>query len=176
MVSDDLASAKHALVEYGVHFEQLCAKGNSRQTGVNGGAVIGKANRQIGEALLQIGQHIQANVFDQRMFGPDAKSSLTIDQLAELVKGARYLAIANQHPVDKNDTSAYTELKGIFEKSLAVNKDLPAGHVLTKADLESKKPSGAGIPAKEFERVLGKTLASAKAQYDFLHETDLLQP
>ena len=115
-------------------------------------------------------------VFDKRMFGPDAKSSLTIDQIAELVQGVRYLETARQHPVDKNDTSAYTELKGIFEKSLAVNKDLPAGHVLTKADLESKKPSGAGIPAQNFESVLGKALNTAKSQYDFLHATDLLQP
>ena len=128
----------------------------------------GLAAVALGAQLLEV-----HTVFDQRMFGPDAKSSLTIDQLAELVKGARYLATANQHPVDKNDTSAYTELKGIFEKSLAVNKDLPAGHVLTKADLESKKPSGAGISARNYQQVIGKALTTAKSRYDFLHQTDL---
>lgn len=112
-------------------------------------------------------------VFDKRMFGPDAQSSLTIDQIKELVRGVRFLDTAVQHPVDKADNSAYTNLKKIFEKSLAVKKDLPAGHTLQFDDLESKKPAEQGIPASQYKQVIGRVLKNAKAQYDFLSFDDL---
>jgi N-acetylneuraminate synthase len=112
-------------------------------------------------------------VFDKRMFGPDARSSLTIDQIKELVKGVRFLETALQHPVNKADNTAYTDLKKIFEKSLAVRNDLPAGHVLQFDDLESKKPAQQGIPASDYKLVIGRALKKAKSQYDFLSADDL---
>jgi N-acetylneuraminate synthase len=107
------------------------------------------------------------------MFGPDAASSLTIDEIAELVKGVRFIEKANAHPIDKNDTQPYGELKRIFEKSLAVNRDLPAGHTLTFADLEAKKPADRGISARLYRDVIGRQLAVAKTRYSFLNEEDL---
>ncbi len=112
-------------------------------------------------------------VFDRRIFGPDAASSLTIDETAELVKGVRFLETARQHPIDKNDTGPYGELKRIFEKSLAVSKDLPAGHRLTFEDLEAKKPADKGISATDYAAVIGRQLRVAKPRYSFLNEEDL---
>ena len=112
-------------------------------------------------------------VFDRRMFGPDAKSSLTIDEITTLVDQVRKLETTLQHPIDKSDNSQYRTLKGIFEKSLAVNKDLPAGHVITFEDLEAKKPAGHGIQASKFGEVLGKSLTRAKRRYAFLNQADL---
>ena len=113
-------------------------------------------------------------VFDKRMFGPDAKSSLTIDEISDLVKGVRFIETAMENPIDKNDLSPFTGLKNIFEKSLAVNKDLKKGDVLQKEDLEAKKPSGKGISAKEFNKVLGKKLSVSKKKYDFLNNNDII--
>jgi N-acetylneuraminate synthase len=56
---------------------------------------------------------------------------------------------------------------------LALNKDLPQGHTITFADLESKKPKGYGITAADFEKVIGRKLAVNKSQWDFLNEEDL---
>lgn len=112
-------------------------------------------------------------VFDRRQFGPDSSSSLTIDETKEMVEAIRQLEIALMHPVDKNDTSSFFELKKMFGKSLAVNKDLRAGHVLTFDDLEAKKPVGYGIDAREFQKVLGKKLIFDKPQWDFLTDHDL---
>ncbi|MEM6770332.1 MAG: SAF domain-containing protein, partial [Bacteroidota bacterium] len=75
--------------------------------------------------------------------------------------------------IDKTDNSQYTSLKSIFEKSLAVSRDLPAGHTLTFDDLEAKKPAGQGIPASAFREVIGKRLARSLRQYDFLGAEDL---
>lgn len=113
-------------------------------------------------------------VFDRQMFGPDSKSSLTIAETKDLVVAVRNIATAMSHPIDKNNTAAFTELKQIFEKSLAVNKDLPQNHLLTFDDLESKKPKGYGIDAARFQEIIGKTLNKDLKQWDFLNESDLL--
>ena len=107
-------------------------------------------------------------VFDRRMFGPDAMSSLTIDETRALVDGVRLVETMLANPIDKTDNSQYKDLKSIFEKSLAVSRELPAGHILTFADLEAKKPAGYGIAASEFRRVIGRPLARAIGKYDFL--------
>jgi N-acetylneuraminate synthase len=112
-------------------------------------------------------------VFDRRQFGPDATSSLTIDEATTLVKSVKSIALALQHPIDKNSNSSFSNLKQIFEKSLAINKDLPAGHLLTFDDLEAKKPKGYGIEASKFGDVIGKKLIIEKRKWDFLTEADI---
>lgn len=112
--------------------------------------------------------------FNRALFGPDAKSSLTIEETAQLVAAVKNIDIANKNPIDKNDNSQFTELKNIFEKSLAVNKDLKKNHVITFDDLEAKKPKGYGILASEFENIIGKKLKKDMKQWSFLNEEDLL--
>lgn len=112
-------------------------------------------------------------VFHPHMFGPDAKASLTIEATAKLVKGVREITEAMQAPSLKHDNSNFKELRTMFGKSLAVNKSLPAGHVITLEDLESKKPAQQGIPAADYQLVIGKKLKTAKQQWDFLKEEDI---
>ena len=112
-------------------------------------------------------------VFDKRMFGPDALASLTIDQIKQLVTGVRQIETSISTPVNKTDNLGFSELKKIFEKSLAVNKDLPAGHIISREDLEAKKPKGYGIPAMEFPQVIGKMLNRPLHAWDFLRAEDL---
>jgi len=114
-------------------------------------------------------------VFDKEMFGPDAKSSLTIEETTNLVKAVRNIEIALQYPVDKNDNSKFTDLKQIFEKSLAINKDLKKGHCITFSDLETKKPKGYGILASDYENILGKKLNKDLTQWSFLNDKDLIE-
>lgn len=111
--------------------------------------------------------------FDKRMYGPDATSSLTIDQLEQLVTGVRYIDSALAAPINKDDSSRYDGLRRMFDKSLALSRDLAAGERISVADLESKKPAGCGIPAKDYRSVLGRALVVSKAKYEFLHEEDL---
>lgn len=113
-------------------------------------------------------------VFSREMFGPDASSSLKIQEVTELVKSVRNIHKALKNPIDKQDNSAFLNLKNIFEKSLAVNKNLKAGHVLSFEDLESKKPKGYGIEASKFEQVIGKKLNHDLQQWDFLNNKDLI--
>lgn len=113
-------------------------------------------------------------VFDRQLFGPDSKASLTIIEITDMVDAIKNIAKAMQSPVDKFKNDFYSDVKLIFEKSLAVNKDLPKGHILTFEDLEAKKPRNMGISANKFEEVLGKKLLTNKQKWDFLNQDDLL--
>ncbi|MCE6988667.1 N-acetylneuraminate synthase family protein [Dyadobacter sp. CY323] len=112
-------------------------------------------------------------VFDKRIAGPDSSSSLTVDQAITLVTGIRQIEIALKNPVTKTDNEHTERLKCIFGKSLAVNKSLTKGHILTESDLESKKPKGYGIAPSQYERILGKPLRNDLEQWDFLTESHI---
>ncbi|MBZ9787820.1 N-acetylneuraminate synthase family protein [Psychroflexus sp. CAK57W] len=112
-------------------------------------------------------------VFHKEMFGPDVSSSLNLEEVRQIVKARNELNIALENPVDKSDHSQFESLKTIFEKSLAVNKDLEKGHILRFEDLEAKKPKNFGIEAGKFQSVIGKKLKITKKQWDFLKEEDL---
>lgn len=112
-------------------------------------------------------------VFDKQMFGPDATSSLTMQQVKQLAEGVNYLDTSLQNSVNKNDNEKYAQLKAMFGKSLAVNKNLPQGHILTFDDLESKKPAGEGISTTLYKNVLGKSLTRNLTKWDFLTDNDI---
>ena len=112
-------------------------------------------------------------VFSRQDPGPDATSSLEMEEIKELVNSVRNIKKALMHRVDKSDNSKFNGLKTIFEKSLAVNKDLQKGHILTFEDLEAKKPKGYGIPALEFEQVIGKKINKDLKKWDFLDKAEI---
>ena len=93
-------------------------------------------------------------VFDKNMFGPDAKASLTISEISKLVQGVNEITKDLHSEINKESSESFADLKKIFQKSLAVNKDLEAGHIITIDDLESKKPAGYGINAGDFKKIL----------------------
>jgi N,N'-diacetyllegionaminate synthase len=112
-------------------------------------------------------------VFHKEMFGPDTVASLTIEQTKLLVAAVEKISISLNNPIDKNNNENFQDLKAIFGKSLAINKDLSKGHLVTFDDLESKKPSGFGISATKFQEVIGKKLKCNKSKWDFLNEDDI---
>lgn len=112
-------------------------------------------------------------VFDKRQFGPDTSSSITIEQTKILVKGIKDIQKSLSSPINKLDNQKFSNLKDIFEKSLAINKDLPLGHVISLSDLEAKKPSKMGIPASKFKDIVGKVLINNLNKWDFINYKDL---
>lgn len=136
----------------------------------SGGMVACMAAAAVGAELFEF--HV---VFDRRMFGPDAKSSLEINEVKLLVKGINEIRLALESVADKDEQVAdKSDLKKMFGKSLCVNNHLPANHVITIKDLEAKKPAGLGIAPQDYKQVIGKQLATAKNQWDFLTNKDLI--
>ncbi|MDA7639301.1 N-acetylneuraminate synthase family protein [Akkermansiaceae bacterium] len=134
----------------------------------SGGITACTAAAALGAEYLEF--HV---VFDKRMFGPDTPASLTIDEVHELCRAVREVKTALLYPVDKNENSQYSKLKDIFEKSLAVNKDLKLGDTLDFDDLEAKKPKTQGIDSSRFKEVLGKKVTKDLKAWSFLREEDI---
>jgi N,N'-diacetyllegionaminate synthase len=111
--------------------------------------------------------------FDRRMFGPDAKSSLTIEEIKQLVEGVRYIETALNNPFDKNSILGLSDMKTTFEKTICVNKTLPKDYVLKFDDLEAKRPANKGISAAKYLDVVGKSLTRNIEKYEFINEIDL---
>ncbi len=112
-------------------------------------------------------------VFDKEMFGPDVKSSLTMDEVKVLVKAVRNIDVALKNPVDKSDITAFDTLKSTFEKSICVNKNMSKGHIISFSDLDTKKPKGFGILTNDYKNIIGKKLNKGLQQWDFLNYDDL---
>jgi N-acetylneuraminate synthase len=157
--------------KYGLNVLQELRKITNARIGLSdhsGEIYAGLAAAALGADMLEM--HV---VFDKKMFGPDAASSLTINEFRTLCEGVRKISTSYSNPVDKNNTDSYAQMKALFGKSLAVNRDMKAGETISVTDLESKKPAGMGIPASEYAVILGKTLNKDLKKYNFLQSTDL---
>lgn len=118
----------------------------------------GLAAVALGATILEV--HV---TLSRRMFGPDVVASLTVEELTHLVEGARFVHSALAAPLDKDaEAESRTALRALFTKSLVARRPLPAGHVLSEADLVAKKP-GTGVAPERLADVVGLTLAEPLA-------------
>ena len=159
-------------VQYGLNQIQLLKQRYGVRTGYSDHSAKPAtciAAAALGAQILEF--HV---VFDRAQFGPDSKSSLTMAETAFLAQSVRDIETALAHPVDKDDISAFADIKAMFGKSLAVNRDMGPGEVISTSDLETKKPGGMGIPASEYESVIGKRVNRPMAKWSFLNEEDLI--
>ena len=118
---------------------------------------------------------IEAHItFDKRMFGPDASASLTIDDFSQMVCGIRFLEKARGKGLDKVADDSKQDLRRIFGKAIAINRDMRAGEILRFEDLESKKPADGGLSVAKIRQVLGRSLRRDKKRWDFLTNNDLV--
>lgn len=120
----------------------------------------------VGIEVLEV--HI---TMSREMFGPDVPASVTTDELKSLVDGVRFVERMKANPVDKATVADHVApLRDIFLKSVVPVTDLDAGTVLEPAHLGFKKP-GTGIPASEYESVIGRTLSrNVKRDVPLVHE------
>ena len=96
--------------------------------------------------------------FDKGLFGPDMGASVTLADLAFLAEAGQAFQIMRHNPVDKDAAAALlAPTKSLFGKSIATNRDLPAGTVLGAEMLTFKKP-GTGIEPGKLETVVGRRL------------------
>ena len=98
--------------------------------------------------------------FSRLMYGSDAKNSMEPPDFRILCAGLREIWSMKANPVNKNDNARYADMKRIFQKSIVTAMELPAGSVLTREMLAFKKP-GDGIPAADYESLIGRRLRQA---------------
>ncbi|HEY4176155.1 MAG TPA: N-acetylneuraminate synthase family protein [Kofleriaceae bacterium] len=128
----------------------------------------GLAAVSLGANLLEV--HV---TFTRECFGPDVVASITVDELATMVTGIRFIERALANPVEKNQMAAkLADLKQLFGKSIVASRDLPLGHRVTADDLAYKKP-GTGVLAARRDYFLGKSLRRALAADAQFREEDV---
>ncbi len=114
--------------------------------------------------------------FSRECFGPDVPASLTIDELAALVEGVRFIETMLNHPVNKEDAaSAMAPMRQLFTKSVVAAVNLSPGTILRREHLAARKP-GTGIPAAELPNIVGKVTVRPLVAGEFLRREDVTLP
>jgi N,N'-diacetyllegionaminate synthase len=111
--------------------------------------------------------------FDRAMPGPDVRASITLEELAMAASGIRFVETMLANPVDKEATAgSYDVLRNMFSQGLVAARDLPAGSRIGPESLSTRKPLR-GIPASQYEAVLGRRLRVALPAGTPLEESHL---
>jgi N,N'-diacetyllegionaminate synthase len=144
-----------------------CAVGLSDHSGT---IYPGLAAATLGADVLEV--HV---TLSREMFGPDVPASLTTTELADLVRGVRFIEAMRAHPVEKDAAAGVAApMRALFTRSIVAREALPAGTRLTREMLALKKP-GTGLPPSELPRLLGATLVRAIAPDEPIREADVRQ-
>lgn len=142
-----------------------CATGLSDHSGK---IYAGLAAATLGAEVLEV--HV---TLSREMFGPDVPSSITTDELRQLVEGVRSIEKMTANPVQKEEVAAeLAPLRQIFTKSFYASSFLPAGTVLDAEHLLLKKP-GNGIPATRLPEIIGRKLRRSLQTDELLLPEDI---
>jgi N,N'-diacetyllegionaminate synthase len=107
----------------------------------------------------------------KRSYGPDHHASLLPEELAKLVEGVREVEAALGSGLKARDP-AHDPVRATFEKSVVTRGAIPAGAVIEREMLTTKRP-GTGIPAALLQTVVGRRTARALDPDHLLQEADL---
>ncbi len=109
--------------------------------------------------------------YDRRASGPDHAASFDAQQFAQYVAQIRN-AQTIVGPRCKQVHGVEQEVRVISRQSVCMKHDLAAGRTITRNDVTIKRP-GTGIPAADYEKVLGRRLARDVKANDLLQDDDL---
>ena len=93
---------------------------------------------------------------DRKMRGTDQAGSLGIDGISRMIRDIRVMEMSlgrEEIYIEPSVNSAKIKL----ERSIATNKNLPAGHVLTEQDIHLLSP-GDGFKWSERNLIIGKEI------------------
>lgn len=94
--------------------------------------------------------------FSRRMFGPDVNSSITVEELKELVQGVRFIEKMMKADVKKDQTTKSIEqMRRIFGKGIMAKTDIGRGKPVGIDDVSFVKPQ-LGVSAQEYKSVIGR--------------------
>ena len=142
-----------------------CSSGLSDHSGT---IFAGLAASALGIEVLEV--HI---TMSREMFGPDVTASVTTTELAELVRGIRFIEAARASPIEKDRVAdSMGPLRALFTKSIVASRTMAVGSMLTASDVAIKKP-GTGLPPERLPHVIGRRLRVAVEEDELLRDEHL---
>jgi N-acetylneuraminate synthase len=128
-------------------------------------AIVGFSDHSIGPdmalASVALGACILERHYTDTRYrtGPDIINSMDPAELRHLVDRSKEIHTALHNP--KQRTNAEAPVYAFARASVVADRDLPAGHVITEADIWARRPGSGEIAGYEFDKVVGKTLNKA---------------
>jgi N,N'-diacetyllegionaminate synthase len=150
-----------AMVAMGERFE--CLYGLSDHTA---GIWTSIAAVALGAAVVE--KHF---TLSKRLYGPDHHASLEPAELRQLVEGVREVEAALGTGVKERD-EAHGAVRAAFEKSVVTRTAIPAGALIEREMLTTKRP-GTGMPAALLHEVVGRRAVRTLESDHLLEEADL---
>lgn len=141
------------------------------------GLPVGYSDHSLGHTAALAAAAIGAVVIekhltlDRNLPGPDHRASSQPAEFAQLAAELRRLQAMLGDGV-KAPRADELDVRRVARRGVVLARDLPAGAVLTRADLLLRRPE-AGIPAAALDAVIGRRLRSAGAALQPLQWSDL---
>ena len=140
-------------------------------------AVVGFSDHSIGPEMALASVALGASILERHYTdsryrkGPDISCSMDPAELRFLIDRSREIWIAANN--DKKRTAPEEDVYRFARASVVADADLPAGHVIGEADIWARRPGSGDIPGYDFDKVVGRTLATAVKRNQQLKWSDL---
>lgn len=140
-------------------------------------AVIGFSDHSIGPqmalASVALGACILERHFTDSRYrqGPDISCSMDPAELKFLIDRSREIHTALHNP--KRRTTPEEDVYRFARASIVADRDIPAGTVITEADIWARRPGSGPIPGYAFDEVVGRKLLVSKGRNQQLDWTEL---
>ena len=128
-------------------------------------AVVGFSDHSIGPEMALASVALGACILERHYTdtryrkGPDISCSMDTIELRHLIDRSKEIHTALHNP--KQRTAAEEDVYRFARASVVADGDLPAGHVITEADIWARRPGSGAIAGYDFDKVVGKTLKVA---------------
>lgn len=140
-------------------------------------AVVGFSDHSIGPemalASVALGARIIERHFTDTRYraGPDISCSMDPAELRHLIDRATEIHTALHNP--KRRTAPEEAVYRFARASIVADRDLPAGHAITEADIWARRPGSGEIAGYDFDRVVGHRLTRSVRRNEQLRWADL---
>jgi N-acetylneuraminate synthase len=141
-------------------------------------AVIGFSDHSIGPEMALASVALGACILERHYTdtryrkGPDIACSMDPAELKFLIDRSREIHTALRNP--KQRTAPEEDVYRFARGSVVADRDLPAGHVLTEADIWARRPGSGEISVQHFDRLIGARTAVPLRRNQQLRWADLV--
>ena len=128
-------------------------------------ALIGFSDHSVGPemalASVALGACILERHFTDSRYrkGPDIVNSMDPSELRHLIDRSKEIHTAVMNPKQRSEPEE--DVYKFARASVVADADLPAGHIITEADIWARRPGSGEIAGYDFDKVVGKKLVHA---------------
>ncbi|ETD88710.1 N-acetylneuraminate synthase family protein [Rhodobacter capsulatus] len=141
------------------------------------GVPVGFSDHSIGPEMALASVALGACILERHYtdtryrVGPDIINSMDPSELRHLIDRSKEIWIASRNP--KERTAAEEPVYRFARASVVADRDLPAGHLITEADIWARRPGSGEIAGYDFDKVVGKRTTRALPRNTQLTWSDL---